>query len=180
MTLSLPPYTLIMSDYETRQLACDVTELLSEEVPHVLAMDFLAPVYDAIAAMFELDWKRDLGTPANTNRLLLDALQESTEGDVIKDLERWFIDKFGPYALGNMTRERALANNEVADYCHVFRDSTPEHTTGFLGPLAKIARRDCLFVHLGSGRTVGPPSIDLFVATACTSEEIIQRIRSVL
>lgn len=128
--------------------------------------------------MFELDWKRDLGMPTNTNRLLLPALKESTEGDIIVSLERWFIEQFGPRTLGQLARARALENREVADYAIIFRDATPTHIEAFLeGPIAK---REMFFLHLGGGHSIGAPSQDLFVATSTSPEEIVSRIRAVL
>lgn len=178
--LALPPYIFIMSDHESRQLACDVAELLSRENNMVLVDDFLAPIYEGLGSMFELDWKRDLGVPINSNRLLLPALKESTEGDMIKDLERWFIERFGPFALGQMALARAAENREVADYSVVFRDATPEHLKAFWETPSLVQKRQMFVLHLGGGTSLGAPAQDLFVALKCTPEEIVTRIGGVL
>lgn len=178
--LSLPPFTFLMSDHSTHQLACDVAELLSVNNEMVLIDDFLAPIADGLSAMFELDWKTDRCVPANVNKLLLPALKESTEGDAMKNLEAWFISQFGPRALGTMARTRSLENREVADYAIVFRDATPTHLEGFWGrPL--IALRDMLIVHLsGIGRPIGPPALDVIVPPNSTPEDVVNLIRGAL
>lgn len=180
MPLSLPPYTFLMSDHTTKQLACDVAELLSSGNDIVLVEDFLGPIADGLAAMFEIDWKRDLCVPSNTNRLMLPALRESTEADVLVSLERWFVDQFGPRALGTIARQRALENREIADYSIVWRDATPTHIDGFWERGLRIAKRDMLFVHLVSGHAIGTPSLDVIVPPGASAEDVVNLIRGVL
>lgn len=129
---SLPPYIFLMSDHTTAKLAAEVADALSTKYPHVYVDDFLAPIYEGFAAMFELDWKRDMGNPDEVNRIFLPA-GEQTERDIIVSLEKWFIEQFGEKALGMSARQRCDARNEMADYVTVFRDATAKHLEGF-GP----------------------------------------------
>jgi hypothetical protein len=175
--LFLRSFTFIMSEPSTRGLACEVAELLQQENDTVFVEDFLGPIHDALHAMFELDWKRDLGIPRNSDRLLLPALVESTEGDMIKNLEKWFIDQFGPYALGRMGIARAKNNLEIADYSIVFRDATPLHIEG---AKAMLRPAQSMFVHLGGGTTVGEPAIDVLVPAAESAETVVDLIRKAL
>ena len=179
MPLSLPPYTFLMSDYTTKQLAVDVAGLLSQDSDIVLVEDFLGPIADGLAAMFEIDWKRDLCVPSNTNRLMLPALRESTEADVLVSLEKWFIENFGPRALGDIARTRALENREIADYSIVYRDATPTHVEGFWHNA--IAKRDMLFVHLVTGFPIASPnSLNVVVPPGASAEDVVNLIRGVL
>ncbi len=137
---SLPPYIFLMSDHTTAQLAHDVAEELSRRHPSVFIDDFLAPIHEAFAAMFELDWKRDAGDPRNVG---------PTERDNIVSLEKWFIEQFGEHRLGNMGRERCIARNMMVDYITVFRDATNAHLIGF-----RTNTGDCKRVELNPIDTV--------------------------
>lgn len=129
----LPPYIFLLSDHTTRELACEIAEALSERYPAVYVDDFLAPIHEAFTAMFELDWKRDMGQPSELNKLFIPAGDE-TENDIIVALEAWFTDKFGPHVLGKMAAARSAARNAMADYITIFRDATPAHLVGFNPP----------------------------------------------
>ena len=121
---NLPPYIFLMSDHTTKQLAVDVADALAEKYPAVYIDDFLAPIHEAYTAMFELDWKRDMGNP--------EVVSPDTN-DMIVSLERWFIDQFGATKLGEMARQRSDARNHMADYITVYRDATANHIIGFQG-----------------------------------------------
>lgn len=147
---SLPPYTFLMSDHTTRQLACDVAEELSQLNHTVYIDDFLTPIHDALAAMLELDMKRDLGSPSNTNRLVLETVEECTEQDLINSLERWHIKRFGEDALARIALKRAQYNRANFDYSYVFRDARPIHVEAF----NSIPARDKYIVPLTVDDTV--------------------------
>lgn len=127
---TLPAYIFLMSDHTTRQLAVDVADALSAKYPTVYVDDFLAPIHEGFAAMFELDWKRDMGNPKVNNALFLPA-GDQTENDLIVSLEKWFIDQFSETHLGKMARARSDARNAMADYITVYRDATTKHLEGF-------------------------------------------------
>jgi len=143
---SLPPFIFLLSDHTTRTLACDVAERLSEIDSHVYIDDFLAPVYDGFAAMFDMDLKRDFARPRETDKLMLEAISESTESDIIVSLEKWFIETFGEAQLGRMALKRALEVRENFDHTIVFRDATQRHLEAF----AHIALRDKILVAITS------------------------------
>lgn len=169
---SLYPYTFLMSDHETHKLACEVAELLSNTNDTVFVDDFLAPVQDGLSAMLGLDMKRDLGDFSATNRLVLEALKESTERDLIVSLEKWYIDTFGAERLGELALKRALDNRAMYEYSYVFRDATSIHVKPFM---ETIPRRDMLFVHLGGGVSLGGTP-ESFVASKSTAEQVVARI----
>lgn len=139
------PFTFLVSDHTTHKLACDVAELLVEANDGVFIDDFLAPVQDGLSAMLGLDMKRDLGDFSSTNRLVLEALKESTERDLIVSLEKWHIEIFGEEALGKLAYKRALDNRSMYEYAYVFRDATAIHVKPFM---ENIKGRDMLFVPL--------------------------------
>ena len=147
---TIPPYIFLMSDHTTRQLAVDVAEALSAKYPSVYVDDFLAPVHEGFAAMFELDWKRDMGNPKVTTEQFSVQAGGQTENDIIVSLEKWFIDEFGDKMLGHFARQRSDARNVMADYITVFRDATPKHLEGF-GALRPI---DCVEIDLKHYSTV--------------------------
>ncbi len=142
--VSLPPFTFLMSDHTTRQLACDVAEELSKIHDGVYVDDFLLPIHDGLAAMMELDMKRDLGSPRNTNRLVTEAVKESTEQDLIVSLEKWHIETFGEHHLGQLAFKRAMDNRANYEYSYVFRDATVKHLDAF----KSLAPRDMYRMHL--------------------------------
>jgi hypothetical protein len=139
------PFTFLVSDHATHKLACEVAELLSVANDGVFIDDFLAPVQDGLSAMLGLDMKRDLGDFSSTNRLVLEALKESTERDLIVSLEKWHIETFGEDALGKLAYKRALDNRTMYEYAYVFRDATTIHVKPFL---ENLRSRDMLFVIL--------------------------------
>ena len=144
MSPSLPPFIFLMSNHETNQLAADVAEALSHRYPEVFVDDFLAPIHEGLSAMFELDWKRDMGNPTMVG---------PTERDQIVSLEKWFIDEFGLHRLGQMALARCNDRNETADYVTVFRDATEPHLEGF-DPDDSMSDRQFKIVHLKPEHTV--------------------------
>lgn len=147
---TLPPYIFLLSDHTTRQLAVAVAEALSAKYPSVYVDDFLAPIHEAYLAMFELDWKRDIGNPKVTTEQFSVEDGGHTAQDLIVSLEKWFIEQFGETKLGKMARQRSDARNAMADYITVFRDATSAHLNGFF-PGAVIADRDNRIVNLNTG-----------------------------
>lgn len=142
---SLPSYIFLVSDYETQQLAVDVAEALQAANNTVYIDDFLAPIHEGLRAMLELDNRRDLASPSNTNRLVVEADDTQTERDLIMSLEAWFNGKFDEQYLGKLAYKRAAANVANYDYSVLFRDATEEHVKPFLD---QVAWSRLLFVQL--------------------------------
>jgi hypothetical protein len=157
--IHLPPLTLLMSDHTTSQLAIDVAEELSLRNASLYVDDFLTPIHEALQSMFDLDWKRDMANPRESNRLMLESLSgEDSERDVIVSLEKWFNETFGEAQLGRMGLKRMKINRELFDYPYLFRDATPKHIQPIIAD-SSIPRRDILMVFLSSplGIVVGFP-----------------------
>lgn len=142
---SLPSYIFLVSDYETQQLAVDVAEALQAANNTVYIDDFLAPIHEGLRAMLELDNRRDLASPSNTNRLVVEADDTQTERDLIMSLERWFNRKFDGQYLGKLAYKRAAANVANYDYSVLFRDATEQHVRPFID---KLVWTKMLFVQL--------------------------------
>lgn len=173
--LSLPPYTFIMSDHATRELTCSLAEELGKVASGVFIDDFLAPIHNALSAMFDADWKSDLGSHQNTQMRLAD----KTVHDLTIDLEAWFTSQFGEEKLGQLALARSKESRETYEYSFVFRDATPSDVRTFFSD-ESIAKRDMLIVDL-TGRPTLHPSGSLFIAALnATPQEIIDRIRKVL
>jgi len=175
--ITLPPYTFIMCDHRSRTLACQITEALIETNDTVYVDYFLAPIHEGLSALLGLGVERDLGVPANVDRLALPALNEATEGDLIVDLEKWYNYHFGEAALGALALKRARENRELADYSIVFRDATPKHVLAFLN--SNIAKRDMFFIHLEMMVTIGQGVRELALALATPFHEQMAEIRKV-
>lgn len=142
---SLPSYIFLVSDYETQQLAVDVAEALQAANNTVYIDDFLAPIHEGLRAMLELDNRRDLASPSNTNRLVVEADGTQTERDLIMSLEAWFNCQFDPQYLGKLGYKRAVDNHANFEYSILFRDATEEHVKMFLD---KVGWHEMLFVQL--------------------------------
>lgn len=150
--IHLPPVTFLMSDHATSTLAVDVAQKLSDTNATLYVDDFLAPIYEGLQSMFSIDWKRDMGDSKDTNRLMLEAADgESSEGDIIVSLEKWFNETFGEAQLGKMGLQRMKVNRDMFDYPYLFRDATPVHMQPFLAD-DSIPRRDILMVDLSGSR----------------------------
>ena len=175
--ITLPPYTFIMCDHQSHALSCQITEALVESNNTVYVEDFLAPIHEGVSAILGLGINRDLGAPDETNRLVLPTLLGETESDLIVSLEKWYNSHFGEAALGALALKRARDNRELADYSIVFRDATPKHVLAFLN--SNIARRDMLFIHLGTTQQVGGDVKELGIAAGAPFHEQMAEIRRV-
>jgi len=98
-----------LADQHTRQLAVDVADALTMANNTVYIEDFMAPIHEGLRAMLELDMRRDLASPSETNRLVVET-GEHTEADLIVSLERWFNNNFDEYFLGKLGHRRAVDN----------------------------------------------------------------------
>lgn len=129
---TLPPYIFLLPDYDTQQLAFEVAAALQEANETVYVDDFLSPIHEGLRSMLELDNRRDLANPSDTDRLVVEAYGTQTERDLIVSLERWWINIFDPQYLGKLGYKRAVANHSHYDYTILFRDATEEHVKVFI------------------------------------------------
>lgn len=179
--INLPPLTLLMSDHTTHSLACDVAEALSAANASLYVDDFLAPVYEGLRSMFDMDWKSDMASPTETRKLMLESIDgEATEGDILVSLEKWFNETFGEAQLGKMGLKRMKTNRDLFAYPYLFRDATPTHISSFLAD-SSLARRDILMVNLVTENPINILAPVLTVnyltwATTPTVEAVIKSI----
>lgn len=170
--LSLPPYTFIMSNHATRELACSLAEELGKDAIGVFIDDFLAPIHNALAAMFDVDWKTDLATSPVI-------VPNHDTGDLIKDLEAWFTSQFGEEKLGQLALARSKEARETYEYSFVFRDATPSDVSAFLQDTS-IARRDMLIVNLHKYPLTISTVTCVHVSPSADAPHIVGQIRQVL
>ena|SRR5882757_4226314 len=140
----LPSFIFLLADQHTRQLAVDVADALTMANNTVYIEDFMAPIHEGLRAMLELDMRRDLASPSETNRLVVET-GEHTEADLIVSLERWFNNNFDEYFLGKLGHRRAVDNVTHFDYTVLFRDATEAHLKKFI---EKVPWNRMLFVQL--------------------------------
>lgn len=119
---TLPDFIFLLSDHESRQLACDVAQKLYELDSRAVVWDFLSPIHDALIAMHDMDFGIDLG-----NHTVADATR-----DEIVSLEKWYVDQYGETTLGQKAYNEAMSTREISDFLIVYRDATWTHLKAFL------------------------------------------------
>lgn len=119
---NLPMMIFILSDWENRELACDLAKELEKFDKTIVSWDFEEPAHDALAALVDVDFGLDLGDP-----------REHPHGDDLKAITKWIIDHFGEDYFGAKAFAECGEQHTFRDDPIVFRDATWQYIKPFLG-----------------------------------------------
>lgn len=118
---SLPMMIFILSDWENRELACDIAKELEAFDKTLVSWDFEEPAHNALAELVDVDFGTDLGDP----RL-------HPHGDSLKSITEWIFDTFGEDYFGARAFAECGEQHTFRDDPIVFRDATWVYIKPFL------------------------------------------------
>lgn len=164
---ALPDFIFLLSDHESRRLACEVADKLWTLDSRVLVWDFLTPIHDALAAMHNMDFGTDLGN---------DKVTDATRDEIVS-LEKWYIDQYGETTLGQKAWAEAQEQRAMSDAPIVFRDATWTHLKAFLPHLKPHQYVVCDLVGGILPPNIAGPDMHLLHFANPTAEDVVHYIR---